>query len=279
MWELESRIAEVKQIVAENDGLNVADSRLSREVDSLISVFYDDIGEIKSISLKSLFDLFIIKCLYVNRGSRDAQVIDYLSRMLANFLFARELLPMGMGIEQQRDLLLSLLEESEERSFQNLFEAYRRLGDNSLFLTGLFAPSLEGRRRHGWRRRRVTLPKLNKVYYIHSGKTYYHLASEHEFALWTGQKPILAKLSRYFEVYMDALNEMGERYILGFDMNLIADKMLDCFNLYRRTGNPRFLDDARKYAAILSIDRGAFPRLFRSGHRHHPLRAGPHEQA
>ena len=73
----------------------------------------------------------------------------------------------------------------------------------------------------------------------------------------------MSKLSAYFGVYMDALNEMGERYILGFDMNLIADKMLDCFNLYRRTGDPRALENARKYASILRVDRSAFPRLFR----------------
>ncbi|MFC1994615.1 hypothetical protein ACFLVD_00530 [Chloroflexota bacterium] len=41
----------------------------------------------------------------------------------------------------------------------------------------------------------------------------------------------MSKLSAYFGVYMDVLNEMGERYISGFDVNLIADKILNCFNL------------------------------------------------
>jgi len=62
---------------------------------------------------------------------------------------------------------------------------------------------------------------------------------------------------------MDALNEVSERYVLGFDLNLIADKMLDNFNLYRRTGEDRYLENARRYAAILKLDEGRFPALYR----------------
>ncbi|MDP2950582.1 MAG: hypothetical protein Q8P22_13750, partial [Chloroflexota bacterium] len=77
------------------------------------------------------------------------------------------------------------------------------------------------------------------------------------------QRRTLTKLADYFEIYMDALNEASERYILGFDLNLIADKMLDNFNLYRRTGEEKYLENARKYAAILRVDEARFPALFR----------------
>ena len=50
---------------------------------------------------------------------------------------------------------------------------------------------------------------------------------------------------------------------MGFDLHLIADKMLDCFNRYRRTGDDRYLQDARRYAAILKIDPEAFPSLMK----------------
>jgi hypothetical protein len=56
---------------------------------------------------------------------------------------------------------------------------------------------------------------------------------------------------------------MSERYVMGFDMNLIADKMLDSFNLYRRTGEQRYIENARKYAALLKIDQRNFPSLFK----------------
>ena len=63
---------------------------------------------------------------------------------------------------------------------------------------------------------------------------------------------------------MDALNEMSDRYIMGFDLRLIADKMLDNFNQYRRTGEERFLQNARRYAAILKLDPQAFPSLMKA---------------
>ena len=71
----------------------------------------------------------------------------------------------------------------------------------------------------------------------------------------------MAKLSTYFEVYLEALNEMSERYIMGFDLALIADKMLDNFNRYRQTGEERYLQNARRYAAILKLEPEAFPKL------------------
>ena len=55
---------------------------------------------------------------------------------------------------------------------------------------------------------------------------------------------------------------MSERYILGFDLDLIADKMLDNFNRYRETGDEHALDNARRYASILRLDRARFPALF-----------------
>jgi len=98
---------------------------------------------------------------------------------------------------------------------------------------------------------------------VSTGKTCYRLAAGHELAEFTQQRGTLSKLAQYFEVYMDALNEMSERFIMGFDMHLIADKMLDNFNLYRRSGEEKYLENARKYAAILKVGASRFPSLFR----------------
>jgi len=264
MWELEPQIEQLKQVIEENDGRNVADSLFARNVDRLLSVFYDDIGEIKTIRLQRLFELFLIKTLYVNRRSTDAQVLTYLAEMLTRFLWSRELLP-GATTAQLGDLLTSLVEESQDRThFQNLFEAYRKLADNSLFITGMFPRSLD-RRRPAWRRRRAPapLPQIDRGYFVRLGKTYYRMASDHELAHWTGQDRVLAKLSGHFDIYREALNELSDRFVLGFDMNLIADKMLDNLNAYRRSGDEQYLDNARKYAALLSVDPAAFGKLRR----------------
>ncbi|MCL4466711.1 MAG: hypothetical protein M1389_11935 [Chloroflexi bacterium] len=263
MWELAERIEEVRALVRENDGRNVADSRFVQKVDGLLDIFYDDIGEIKRIDLSTLFYLFLVKCLYVNRRSTKAAVLDYLADMLNRYLWTRELFPLGLSRQQYLDMLTLVLEETKAASaFQNLFEFHRKLGDNALFLTGLF-PAAINRRASSRRRWWATTPGLNRARYVDFGRRNYHLAADHELAEWTGQRPVLSKLSEHFEIYMDALSEMAERYVTGFDMSIITDKFLDSINRYRRTGEERYLDDARKYAAILKIDRGAFPKLYR----------------
>ena len=75
------------------------------------------------------------------------------------------------------------------------------------------------------------------------------------------------QVDELLSVFYDALNEMSERFIMGFDMHLIADKLLDNFNLYRRTGDEQYLSNARKYAAILKVDRASFPAIFRRASR------------
>lgn len=257
---LETAVRELKQIIHEHDGTNVADAAFARRVDELISAFYDDIGEITYVPIGSLFDLFLIKVLYVGRGSRDAAVLDYLSGMLTRYLYTHELFPIVRGGRRFSIYLSDLLEETQRRgAFQNLFEAYRKLADNSLFISGVFPASLRGSRRG-----RLGFSRyLDRSYYVGTGKTCYRLAGQHDLAEITQQRGTLFKLADYFEIYMDALNEASERYILGFDMNLIADKMLDNFNLYRRTGEEKYLENARKYAAILRVDQARFPSLFR----------------
>jgi hypothetical protein len=245
MDDLGARVEALKTTITLNEGRPL-DFRFAREVDSLINLFYEDIGTIKFLPLRSLFDLFLIKVLYVGRGGRDADVLDYLSDMLMRFLWTREL----VRFNQRYDFLYSLLEEiKDRRRFQNLFEASRHMADNALFVTGVFPTARPGRRRAR------SLPRFDRAHFIELGRRYYKLAAEEELAEVVGQRPVLSKLSDRFTFYMEVLNEMSERYILGFDMEVISNKMLDAMNLYRQTGDQQHLDAARKYAALLRVDR------------------------
>ena len=256
---LEAAVRELKDVIGEHDGTNVARGAFARRVDALISAFYDDIAEIARVPTRTLFDLFVIKVLYVERRSTDAGVIDYLGQLLDRYLYTRELFPIAQDGKLSLYHLSDLLRETQQLThFQNLFEAYRKYGDNSLFVTGVFPRAL----RRGRRRARVAF--VDRSYYVSTGKRFYHLAAEHELAEFTQQRALLEKLAAYFEVYMDALNEMSDRYIMGFDLRLIADKMLDNFNQYRRTGEERFLQSARRYAAILKVEPDAFPSLMKA---------------
>ena len=263
MWALEDRIQTLKTTVIENDGKNIADASFTAEVDDLLSAFYDDIGEIKSIKLKSLFALFLIKTLYVSRGSSDAHVLDYLGDMMASFLFTRDLFPLVQDKRRFGFMLSDILQEMQETTrFPNLFEAYRKLGDYSLFLTGIFPASLRRRRWNRWKSAYEPIKGIDLGYHVTSGKNYYRWASEHDMAEAVQQRRMLGKLSTHFDIYREAMCEASDRYIMGFDMNIIADKMLDCFNRYRRTGDPVHLENARKYAAVLKVGRSSFPSLW-----------------
>jgi len=269
------RVEELKLHIRRHDGRNVADYAFRRQVDDLISAFYDDIGIVLQVPLRSVFDLLVIKVLYVERGSQDAATLDYLGDMLTRYLYTSELFPfVGPGGRRQPFYFSSLLEEMQRGfvRFQNLFEAARRYGDNALFLTGLFPQSLRRRRGGG----RLGLPRpVDTSYFVSTGKASYRMAAEHELAEATQMRPVLYRLSRHCELYMDALNELSERYITGLDLNLIADKMLDNFNRYRETGDERYLENARRYAALLKLDESRFPALFRRPRGHIIGQMGP----
>jgi hypothetical protein len=254
---IETAVRELKDEIVRNDGRNIAGRTFTKRVDDLVSHFYDDIGEITQLSTRSLFDLFVIKVLYVERRSTDAGVLDYLGWLLERYLFTHELFPLEREGRRTFFYFSDLIEETRHPvHFQNLFEAYRKYGDNSLVISGVFSRALRKRRT-----RRSKVPLVDQTYFVRTGKWSYRLASEHELAEETEQRVLLEKLAAYFELYVEALSEMSDRYILGFDFNLIADKMLDSINSYRSSGEERFLENARRYAAILKLDPEAFPSI------------------
>ena len=258
---IEQRVQELKDVIAGNDGRNAADARFARAVDDLVRAVYDDIGEVRCISSRALFDLFVIKVLYVGRGSRHAGVIEYLGAMLDRYLAARELFPVGPDGKMHRLYFSEILDdEKRERFFRTRFDAYRAYADSALFFSGVFPASLTRRRpaARGALRRRVA-PTVDGGYYVSTGKTMYRLAAGQDAAETTDQRDTLSRLAENFELYVDALNEMSERFILGVDTSAIADHLLDSLNRFKESGDRAEVDTARRYAAILNIDVTRLP--------------------
>jgi hypothetical protein len=261
---LEQRIRELKAIIAANDGRNAADVRFARAVDDLLGAFYDDICHITDTPSRALFELFVIKVLYVGRRSRHADVIDYIAALLDTFLYARELFPPDAQGRPGQVYFSDLLSEERRNEVESdRFEAYRRYGDSALFLSGIFHQSLTRRRRRlpGGLRREEPV-RVDTAYYVSTGRTMYRMASRQDGAEAERQRETLGRLARFFEVYVEALNEMSTRYIMGFDLDLLANKMLDSINAYRQHADQRALGDARRYAAILQLDAERYPSLF-----------------
>lgn len=251
-------IAILRETIRANDGENVANWSFARKVDQLISDFYDDIGELTALRLSDIIDLFLIKVLYVERKSRDAETLRYISQTMERYLYASEL---AAGRRRGFAPYLSdLMEETAHpgRTHQNMFEAYRKYGDNALFISGIFPDTL-GRKRGGGRMGGT--PLVDRAYFSTMGRMYYEMAAGHELAEWVSLRTTLLRLAQFFDVYVEALNEMSGRYVLGMDMNLIADKMLDAFNRYRETKDAAHLETARKYAALLKLDGRHWPAI------------------
>lgn len=254
--ELERRVGELKEIISGNDGRNAADARFARTVDELVRAVYEDIGEISRIPARTLFDLFVIKVLYVGRQSSDAAIVDYLARLLERCIDVRQVFPPGPDGRPRAMYFSDMLDpERHPAGVPNVFEAYRRYADAALFLSGVFPASL-GRRRPGTPSalRRRAAPIADAAYYTTTGKTMYRMAAFDDHSGCEHDPETLCKLSDYFELYADALHEMSERYIVGFDMSVIADKMLDSFNRYRTFADERARADARRYADMLGAD-------------------------
>jgi hypothetical protein len=264
---LEQRIDELKATIARHDGSNAADARFVRAVDDMLSWLYDDIGAVKRASTRALFDLLVIKVLYVGRRSRHADVIDYLGGMLDGFVRASELFPADAQGRPHRLYYSDVIDDEKRRAlFGDRFEAYRRYADSALFMSGVFAPAMR-RRRPASRTplRRGAAAGVDRAYYISTGKAMYRLAAGEPAAEREGRSETLTRLARGFDLYADALRELSERYITGIDFGAIADKMLDSYNRYIESGDERSLDNARRYAELLSLERDRFPGLFPDG--------------
>ena len=121
---LETAVQDLKLLISDHDGTNVANRRFSRRVDELINVFYDDIGEITTVPTHTLFDLFVIKVLYVERSSTDAAVVAYLGQMLDRYLSTDDVLESDDGTLSVFSLTDLLQEMVRLKRFQNLVEGF-----------------------------------------------------------------------------------------------------------------------------------------------------------
>jgi hypothetical protein len=245
---IEQRVRELKETIAGNDGRNAADRGFTRAVDELISAVYDDIGAVSTLPARALFDLFVIKVLYVGRGSRDAAVIEYIGAMLEAYIDARKLFPEDEDGRPRRLYFSDTLDpEKRPRDEPDVYEGYRRYADSALFVSGVLRSSLRPRVYSRTRLRRRATPTVDHAYYVSTGKEMYLRAAEHHHRECAHEPRTLAMLGGNFELYADALQEVGERYVFGFDFGLITDKMLDAMNAGDGVG-------AAQYGDLLGFD-------------------------
>ncbi len=111
------------------------------------------------------------------------------------------------------------LVESQSRSPEERLQALRDVGDHSLYVTGLFADSLERR-------------NVDVDYYVQIGGSAYRQLSRHSRYQRDAQGAIFAELSEKFDRFVEVLAEVGVGANLGSPTNIVS-----LYERWLRTGS------------------------------------------
>jgi len=141
----------------------------------------------------------------------------YLVNLLTTFVDARELPGSAGASTTLVELLASALECRREKRL----EAFRELGDFTLFISGFFSESLA---------RRV----VDVDYYVATGGQAYGQASRLAANLPSGE--VFDDLSRHFVAFMDVIGDVGEKSQIAGKSDIF---LLQLYDRYLRTGSER----------------------------------------
>ena len=140
------------------------------------------------------------------RGAQldDAEVADYVSAMLLDFVHAENLYRIRNARGQQLKDVADMLVESnpllEAPSFDRERAVRKHVGDFTLFFTGLFPESVGA------------LPRLRPlsvdtfVDYVKAGKESYHVVSKFDMFEYRQEAPLFGRLAYHFEQCVHGLN-------------------------------------------------------------------------
>lgn len=133
-------------------------------------------------------------------GLGEPGIVDYLSALLIRSVATESLLPKTDPFSSSDLETLSELQKIARNGTSDIAtEAFRRLGDRNLFLTGVFPESVE--RRNAWRSSDLKMMTI-------TGKKAYQAAGE----LDRSQGPLMHRLSDCFEVCARGLREVRQAW-------------------------------------------------------------------
>jgi hypothetical protein len=140
------------------------------------------------------------------RGAQldDAEVADYVSAMLMDFVHAENLYRIrnarGRQLKDVADMLVESNPLLDAPSFDRERAVRKHVGDFTLFLTGLFPESVGA------------LPRLRPlsvdtfVDYVKAGKESYHVVSKFDMFEYREEAPLFGRLAYHFEQCVHGLN-------------------------------------------------------------------------
>lgn len=139
-------------------------------------------------------------------GIRDAQVVNYVAHLLAEFCEVEQLFKIRTAAGKRLSDVGELLMESNPvfgpaPSFDRERQVRKHIGDYVLFFTGMFPESINNAR---LRRNRVE----SFVDWMKAGKESYYIVSKFDCFEYTKVAPLFANLSSHFEQCVYGLNQV-----------------------------------------------------------------------
>jgi len=149
-----------------------------------------------------LFLYVMVRHALLRAGERDKAISDYLAAVLLAFGVRGRALRVSEADDQLYDTLASLVEDVNDRDPRRAFLVRVHLGNQALWIAGLFPDYIEQRR---WRRGG---PDLG--YFEELGKRGFELAAEHRIAEQYGMAEVYASVAARFGLLRVALNTLSD---------------------------------------------------------------------
>jgi hypothetical protein len=170
----------------------------------------------------------------------SGETIIYVSNLLTCFINSDHLFEQTSEGIMLKPLALHYKEAIEAKSSKEQFMLLRRLGDVSLFISGLFPQSLNR-------------SLVDVDYYIAMGANAYSYLSEKGRAITTtGLKIAFTELADNFLVMIDVLSEVGESRYLNNNFDVLR-----MYEIWQKTGSKRLADQLKK-SGIIPVSTGFF---------------------
>jgi len=199
----------------------------------------------KVLSAQSIHDFFreLLSLAIENQRARVQQATElYLANLLSGFLQTESLLVREEDGSLHRRPLALLLQEALEEEGAARARALRRLGDTSLFVSGMFSESLSA-------------SLVDVQYAIAMGSRAYDALGEVAARHGRGERSIWEELAAKFSQLVEVLNEVSERTQATSNAGLLR-----IYEKWIKTGSPRVatLLSAQGVPAVLARPKGRF---------------------
>ena len=199
----------------------------------------------KVLSAQSIHEFFreLLSLAIENQRARVQQATElYLANLLSGFLQTESLLVREEDGSLHRRPLALLLQEALEEEGAARARALRRLGNTSLFVSGMFSESLSA-------------SLVDVQYAIAMGSRAYDALGEVAARHGRGERSIWEELAAKFAQLVEVLNEVSERTQATSNAGLLR-----IYEKWVKTGSPRVatLLSRRGIPAVLARPKGRF---------------------